>query len=79
MDGYNVTVDDLGFVCLDMDIRKLSQREAIDIAIALTEAAQQSVYRGQIGTSRFHSSVGIQERQNSRLGRAIAALKNVYS
>lgn len=71
-----VSLDEQGYVLLGD--RKLSQREAVDLAAALVQGAQDSIYRGQVGTSHYHSSQGILERQESKMGKAISALRKVY-
>lgn len=59
--------------------REVTQRDAITIAAQLAEAVQTSIYRNQVGTTRYHSSEGILERQETKLGKSITALRRVFA
>lgn len=76
VNGVEVRVDDSGWVLLDG--RRLDQAQAIQVAEALAQAVQDSIYRGQRDTPRYRSSAGILERQQSPLGEAIYALRRVF-
>ena len=76
-----VTVDDEGLIILHADTAdgaRLSQGEAMELADKLLCAVYDSVYRSQKDNPGFNSSGQILQRQNSRLGRAMAAVKNAY-
>ena len=79
---WAVAVDDKGFIKLDHyghhGERRLSHREAIDLAAALTQSVQDAIYRNQKGTPGFHRTENILRRAESPLGQAITALKRVY-
>jgi hypothetical protein len=75
--------DEVG-VARDGDIRfgtrRLTQAEAVDIAVALLQAAQDSVWRTQIieNGAWYADSEQIKARADSKLGQAITAARAVY-
>jgi len=70
-----IRTDTLGGIFIDG--KPITYREAIETATRLCQAVENATYRGQVGTTRYHSSEGILERANRPLGQAIAALKRI--
>lgn len=66
-----VKVDEKGFI--EFGTRNLTQAEAVDLAIALVQAVQDSVWRNQPRTTQ-----SILERRDSRTGVALKALRDIY-
>ena len=71
-----VSVDYNGYILLAG--RTLTQAEAIELALALTKATQRSIDRNQVNTPGYYDSTEIIRRSESKLGKAISALKAVW-
>jgi hypothetical protein len=79
---YSPSVDTQGYIVLDHSghwaDKQLSPAEAVELATALLESVERSIYRGQIGTPQFYDADAILHRQESSLGKAIAATRKVF-
>lgn len=73
----SVRVDEHGHIWLGE--LQLFQRDAIEVAAALAQAVEDSINRSQKKLPRYYDSKAILERQESKLGKAISALRKVYS
>lgn len=73
--GVSVERDN-GWIYLDG--RRLSPRDARDLAVALTDAIRLSRDRVQVGTLRYTDSAQILDRDASPIGVALAALRRIF-
>jgi hypothetical protein len=65
---------------IELDGKRLTQHEAIETASRLAQAVEDSIWRTQKAHNSgwYHDSMQILARSESKLGKAISALRKVY-